>query len=43
MATGTPVPPEAYFYAVVGSLAAALVGIFIALRVFDRERLLYGT
>jgi sodium transport system permease protein len=43
MATGTPVEPLAYFFAVAGSLAAAAIGIVIALRVFDRERLLYGT
>jgi sodium transport system permease protein len=43
MATGTAIPPLAYVYAVVGSLAATIIGIVIALRVFDRERLLYGT
>ncbi|HEX8598992.1 MAG TPA: ABC transporter permease [Chloroflexia bacterium] len=42
LAVGTPIPPMAYVYAVVGSLLAAAVCIPIALRVFNRERLLYG-
>jgi hypothetical protein len=42
MAVGAPVPPIAYVLAIVGSLAAAAVCIAIGLRVFNRERLLYG-
>jgi sodium transport system permease protein len=42
MAVGAPVPPLAYVLAIVGSLAAAAVCIAIGLRVFNRERLLYG-
>lgn len=42
LAVGTPTSPMAYVYAVVGSLVAAAICIPIALRVFNRERLLYG-
>lgn len=42
LAVGTPIPAIAYVYAVVGSLLAAAICIPIALRVFNRERLLYG-
>ncbi|HYP21276.1 MAG TPA: ABC transporter permease [Chloroflexia bacterium] len=42
LAVGTPIPGMAYVYAVVGSLLAAAICIPIALRVFNRERLLYG-
>jgi sodium transport system permease protein len=42
LATGTQVPPMAFAYAVAGSLAAAAVGYLLALRVFNRERLLYA-
>jgi sodium transport system permease protein len=43
MATGAAIPVLGYVYSVLGSLAAAAIGIVIALRVFDRERLLYGS
>lgn len=42
LAVGTPTPAMAFVYAVVGSLLAAAICIPIALRVFNRERLLYG-
>ncbi|MDQ5823142.1 MAG: ABC transporter permease [Chloroflexota bacterium] len=42
LAVGTPVPAMAYVYAVAGSMLAAAICIPIALRVFNRERLLYG-
>ncbi|MBF6614515.1 MAG: ABC transporter permease [Chloroflexi bacterium] len=42
LATGTQIPALAFVYAVVGSLAAAAVGYLIALRFFNRERMLYG-
>jgi sodium transport system permease protein len=42
MATGAPVPAMAYVYAIVGSLVAAAIGVAVALRVFNRERILYG-
>jgi hypothetical protein len=34
-------PASSVLYSVVGSLAAAGVGVAVALRLFDRERLLY--
>jgi sodium transport system permease protein len=42
LATGTQLPVLAFVYAVAGSLAAAAVGYMLALRVFNRERLLYS-
>jgi sodium transport system permease protein len=42
LATGTQLPPMAFVYAVVGSLIAAGVGYVVALRVFNREKLLYA-
>jgi sodium transport system permease protein len=42
MATGTQIPALAYVFAVMGSLAAAAVGFVIAIRFFNRERMLYG-
>jgi sodium transport system permease protein len=42
MATGGIVPQFAWIFSVAGSLLAAAVGIAIALRLFNRERLLYG-
>lgn len=42
LATGAQLPVSYYVYAVLGSLLAAAVGYVIALRFFNRERLLYG-
>jgi len=42
MATGTQVPPYAYILAILGSLIAAAIGFVIAIRFFNRERMLYG-
>jgi sodium transport system permease protein len=42
LATGAPVPELAFVLAIAGSLAASAVCVFIGLRVFNRERLLYG-
>jgi sodium transport system permease protein len=42
LATGAPLPEIAFLLAVLGSLVAAAVCIFIGLRAFNRERLLYG-
>jgi sodium transport system permease protein len=42
LATGAPVPDMAFVFAVMGSLVAAAVCVYIGLRVFNRERLLYG-
>ena len=42
IATGGVVPANAWLFSVAGSLLAAAVGIVIALRLFNRERLLYG-
>ncbi|HET9495553.1 MAG TPA: ABC transporter permease [Chloroflexia bacterium] len=42
LATGAPVPEVAFVFAVAGSLVAAAVCVVIGLRLFNRERLLYG-
>lgn len=42
LATGAPVPEMAFVFAVLGSLVTSAVCIWIGLRVFNRERLLYG-
>jgi sodium transport system permease protein len=42
LATGAPVSELAYLFALLGSLLASVVCIWIGLRVFNRERLLYG-
>jgi hypothetical protein len=43
LATGTQVDPLAVVFAVLGSLGAAAVGFVVAMRFFNRERMLYGT
>lgn len=42
LATGTQIPALAFVYAVLGSLVAAIACYFVALRFFNRERLLYS-
>jgi sodium transport system permease protein len=42
MATGTELPAVAFILTVLGSLAAASMAFMIALRFFNRERMLYG-
>ncbi len=42
LAVGGVVPANAVLFTVIGSLVAAAVGIAIALKLFDRERLLYS-
>jgi len=42
MAVGATIPDNAMLFGVISSLFAASVGIVIALRLFDRERLLYS-
>lgn len=42
MATGSPMPAHALLLSTIGSLAAAVITAVIALRFFDRERLLYA-
>src|SRR4051812_46092819 len=42
LAIGTKLDPMAYVLAILGSLIAAAVGFVIALRLFNRERLLYS-
>lgn len=43
MAIGTQIPFLAYVYAIVGSLVAAAICFVIAMRFFNRERMLYGS
>jgi sodium transport system permease protein len=43
LATGSPMPDLALLFALLGSLAAAAVAFVVALKRFDREKLLYGT
>ncbi len=43
IATGGVIPQNAVLLSMVGSLAAALVGFVVAMRLFNRERMLYGT
>jgi len=42
MAVGGTLPDNAILFGIIGSLLAASVGIVIALRLFNRERLLYS-
>jgi sodium transport system permease protein len=42
LATSGVIPDGAVLYSVIGSLLAAVVAIAVALRLFDRERLLYS-
>jgi sodium transport system permease protein len=42
LATGVPIPELAFVLAVVGSVVASAVCVYIGLRVFNRERLLYS-
>ena len=42
LAVGGAVPANAVLFTVIGSLVAAAVGIGLALKLFDRERLLYS-
>ena len=42
LAIGGTMPTNAFLFSVVGSLVAAIIGIVIALRLFNRERLLYS-
>lgn len=42
LAQGGVIPANAVLFSVIGSLAGALVGVVIAMRLFNRERLLYS-
>jgi ABC-type Na+ efflux pump permease subunit len=42
MTLSTPLPPTAIPYAILGSLIGVVIGVRFALRLFNRERMLYG-
>lgn len=42
MATGTQIPAYAFVLAILGSIIAAAIGFVVAMRFFNRERMLYG-
>jgi sodium transport system permease protein len=42
LALGGVIPANAVLFSIIGSLAAALAGVIVAMRLFNRERLLYS-